>query len=231
MAKAVYVILGSDYNPALEEIKFVQDLIAQNYQVSIYSVDMKAPLESSSIVNNVSLFRKQMNLNANSINALVEEILAAEGTIDLMIVMDGLDFKEVTLGNVIKDIFEKKTPTYLIHFITPNYQCPIFNNKSITDQFDFSTLTLTTEPIYSSIAPYVKNHVLFKNVKIKIEKSNSNHYEQLNSFMDSPAFKAIFNSPEVVKQLIYQGLTAYICSQINLEMVTAQTSNLTKKMT
>ena len=219
MQKAIYVILGSNFDSNQEvNMRFIRELIHQDYQISIYSVDNYAPKVPYESNEQISVTRIERHLTHENINQLVTEIALKENQIDLFIVLDGMDFKNIIFGNQIKNQMQqhfKELPDLpVIHFISPNYECPVFNNINISD-FDFSDFSLTSIFTDSNM---INDFQKFKQIDNQISRFK-NKYEQIITFMQSPGFNRIFTKPDEARQMIKNGLTKHICDQIDLTTI------------
>lgn len=222
MKKAIYVLLGSNFDSNQEvNMRFIRELIHHDYQISVYSVDNYAPKVAYETYDKISITRIERHLTPININQLVSEIALKDNHIDLFIVLDGIDFKDIIFGNQVKNKMQhhfKYLPDLpVIHFISPNYECPIFNNKSISD-FDFTDFSLT------SIFSNNENKIIVNDIQklTQIENQISRYkdkYVQIFMFMKSPGFNLIFSNPDEARQLIKNELTKHICDQIDLNTI------------
>lgn len=224
MQKAVYIVLGSNYDVNLEyKMKFIQELIANQYSIDIFSVDMKPIPVNPPDISDVNLIRMSLKLKNETINQFINEIQSIETTIDLLIVLDSMDFKGPIFGNQIVDRILSaypNIPSYtFFHFITPNFENPVFNGQSISN-FNFDNFSLMPDAI-PELTEYVTNQKKLEAIDKQIAKQSDRWY-QLQNFMDSPGFKMLFSNPAKARNIILEAITKHICQQISLDNIGLQ---------
>lgn len=238
MARNVYIVLGSNFDPCIETgMKFVEELHQQGDEVAVYSIDMIAKPEEQPVQRDgLSVTRISRKISREGLDQLVDEIVQSNPQIDSVIVMDGIDYKDIVFGDDLQSKIQERCPGIpkipVIHFIGAKYVNAWSNMGKIEDceklkEFNLTTVldNLIPKDEYGNIPPKEKMKLMKLQSQL-IQGTPDNIYTKLQSFLRSTqGIKSLVGeeNKQEAKLAILTELNRLYCGSMGLEQVQALT--------
>lgn len=225
MGNLVFVCLGSNYDPVLEErFEFIQNHLESGNKVKVLSIDSQ-PLPTIKTDNKkqLSVKRIQQFLQDDMMTEFVAEHIAKIKDIDEIVICDGIHFMKseigMTLQQEISQAFEHKVPVTLFRYISPKYANAHFNNKPLqeSNQFDFANfISENRNNLLSLFKDPIKGEQVLNQISKSIVFANQSSYAVIQKFLTNAGDKLLkSDGPELFRTYLHK----YVVENISSDLV------------